>query len=153
MTRRRSTRWLALALTAATFLATAAVAGPTAATAAPCAPTVANCQLPQCEWGADGFAPPTDCSVVGYRTAGLTHVGWTYHVPNHCPAGQLCAQGGGVDYWTAPAWRWSGSRWVATRLSAGWVYVYPYTGQWRWAWTQSTGWVAVTGSRFEVRPY
>ena len=33
------------------------------------------------------------------------------------------------------------------------VYIYPYAVGWSWAWTQSTGWVAVNSGRFELRPF
>lgn len=84
------------------------------------------------------------------KLASSSHIGWTFLNLNYCPPGMMCAA---VHTSSMNAWRWTGSAWTRTSLAGGWVYVYPYTGQWRWAWTQSTGWVAVSGGRFEIRQY
>ena len=83
-------------------------------------------------------------------TASLKHVGWTYLNLNYCAPGRLCAA---IYRDSMAAWSWNGRSWTQASLRQGWVYVYPYTGEWRWAWTQSTGWVAVSGGRFELRGY
>ena len=95
----------------------------------------------------------TACQWVDDPIAPLSHIGWTYLNNNYCPPGMACIQGGPDGYLDSPAWRWSGTAWSQTTLSQGWVYVYPYTGQWRWAWTQRTGWVAISGGRFDIRLY
>jgi len=85
-----------------------------------------------------------------YDTVSTRYVGWVYLNLNYCPPGMACTA---IYTATTPAWRWTGRSWVQTTLAGGWVYVYPYTGSWRWAWTQSSGWVAVSGGRFELRRY
>jgi hypothetical protein len=98
------------------------------------------------------YPAPAYCSPrpVGYATAPTSYKGWVYLNLNYCPPRAYCAM---LYRTSAPAWSWSGSAWSQTSLRGGWVYVYPYTGEWRWAWTQSSGWVAITGHRFEIRPY
>lgn len=93
------------------------------------------------------YPPPAGC-VNRDGTAGLLAEGWVHLNLNHCPTGRVCAA---IYRHSMPAWRWTGRAWVQSSLQQGWVYVSPYTGQWRWAWTQRTGWVAVTGGRFEFR--
>src|SRR5690606_8880410 len=85
-----------------------------------------------------------------YKTAGLSHIGWTYLNLNYCPPNMACPM---IYRESMTAWRWSG-RWTAVPLVQGWVYVHPHTwygSPWRWAYTQSTGWVTVSGGRFEIR--
>ena len=96
---------------------------------------------------------PTTMACSPRMLAGPRYIGWTYLNNNYCPPGMACIQGGPDGYLDSPAWRWSGTAWSQTTLSQGWVYVYPYTGQWRWAWTQRTGWVAISGGRFDIRLY
>lgn len=91
---------------------------------------------------------PAYCAPYAYRTAPLGYQGWTFLNLNHCPYGLVCAA---VYRDSIPAWRWTGSSWEQTTISQGWTYVHPYTGSWRWAWTQKTGWLAVSGGRFEIR--
>ena len=83
-------------------------------------------------------------------TAGTSHVGWTYLNLNYCAPGMACIA---LYRDSTSAWSWSGTAWRPSSLRQGWVYVYPYTGSWRWAWTQDTGWVAVYGGRFEIRNF
>lgn len=84
------------------------------------------------------------------QLAGVRHVGWVYLNLNHCPQAMMCAA---IYRDSMPAWSWTGSSWRQSTLRQGWVYVYPYTGSWRWAWTQQSGWVAVSSGRFEIRRY
>jgi hypothetical protein len=141
MSRRFSWRWITLA---ALTLVTASAAVPAGASAADVA--AARCIQPI------GGAYPTRCAMPQYQpaTAGLQHVGWTYLNLNYCAPGMACLA---IYRDSMSAWSWSGTAWRPSSLRQGWVYVYPYTGSWRWAWTQSTGWVAVTGGRFELRDY
>ena len=81
------------------------------------------------------------------RLAAANHVGWVYLNLNYCPPGYACAA---IYHSSTPAWRWSGTAWSRASLAGGWVYVYPYTGSWRWAWTQQTGWVAVNTGNFRI---
>jgi hypothetical protein len=82
------------------------------------------------------------CSVT---YASPAYKGWTY-LESTCPQGAACFWSGQIG-----AWRWSGTAWSQTNLRAAqWVYVYPYTGEWRWAWTQATGWVATNSGRFRI---
>ena len=85
---------------------------------------------------------------VGYATVPTSHVGWVYLNLNYCPPGAFCTK---IYRISTSAWSWSGSAWSQRSLKGGWVYVYPYSGQWRWAWTQESGWVAISGHRFEIR--
>jgi hypothetical protein len=87
---------------------------------------------------------------VGYATAPTSYKGWVYLNLNYCPPGALCAM---LYRTSTPAWSWTGSSWKQSSIRGGWVYVYPYTGEWRWAWTQESGWVAISGHRFEIRYY
>lgn len=136
MLRRLTARWLPVTLIAA-FMATAAVPATASATEV----CVAIYPRPaSCEGGGPAAVP----------TAGLRHTGWTYLNLNYCAPGMACAQ---VFRASMGAWRWTGTSWAQSSLNQGWVYVYPYTGSWRWAWTQESGWVAVTGGRFELRRY
>lgn len=141
MLRRHIWRWLAVALVAS--FATAAAA-PTASSAATGVQADITYEHYDCN---DGRPTLIGCSPT--RLAGLRYAGWTKLNLNHCPHGMMCAA---VYRDSMAAWSWSGSAWKSTTLRQGWVYVYPYTGSWRWAWTQSGGWVAVSGGRFEI-PY
>lgn len=89
-----------------------------------------------------------DCS----RTiaAPLSHTGWTRLNLNYCAPGRICALMYRVS---TPAWRWNDrAGWAQTSLRGGqWVYVSPFSGDFRWAWTQETGWLAVSGGRFEIQ--
>lgn len=42
------------------------------------------------------------------------------------------------------SWKWSGSTWssgtLETFIPGAQVYVYPYSGGWRWVWTRDSGW-------------
>ena len=87
---------------------------------------------------------------VGYATVPTSYKGWVYLNLNYCPPGALCAM---LYRTSTPAWSWTGTSWKQSSIRGGWVYVYPYTGEWRWAWTQDSGWVAISGHRFEYRGY
>ncbi len=141
MLRRHFWRWLAIATLA---LVTSAAAMPATSSAAD------GFVAPRCVAPANDalFArcmPPYQPAV-----AGTNHIGWTYLNLNYCAPGMACIA---LYRDSMSAWSWSGTAWRASSLRQGWVYVYPYTGSWRWAWTQDTGWVAVTGGRFELRNY
>lgn len=120
-----------------------------ACTATAAAPATANAVAPACP---AIYPRPAYCDgpIDATRLAGTNHVGWVYLNLNYCPPGYACALSYQVN---TSAWRWSGSAWSRASLAGGWVYVYPYTGSWRWAWTQQSGWVAVSGERFEIRHY
>lgn len=91
----------------------------------------------------------TGVACVAAKAAPLSYTGWTFLELNpECPPGLLCTQQFAVS---KAAWRWTGAAWVNANLAEGWTYVAPYSGQWRWAWTPTTGWVAVSGGRFELR--
>lgn len=141
MLRRHAIRWFALALLALVTSAAAVPASSQATVITRCDPGIRTDAL---------LSYRCMPSPVSYRTAGLQHVGWTYLNLNYCPPNAMCAL---MYRQSMNAWRWSGSSWSQTSLSGGWVYVYPYSGEWRWAWTQDSGWVAVSGGRFEIRPY
>ena len=64
------------------------------------------------------------------RVAGLQHVGWTYLNLNFCPSKMACMA---VYRSSAPAYRWTYKGWLQTSIRQGSAYVYPYSGQWRWA--------------------
>lgn len=133
MLRRTLVRWLPLVLLAwTTSLATAAPAAAVGNVCPAIYPRPASCDAP---------APTV-------RLAPVNHVGWTYLNLNYCAPSLMCAQ---IYRDSTSAWRWTGSQWTPATLRGGWVYVYPYSGQWRWAWTQQSGWVAISGHRFEIR--
>lgn len=140
MIRRHLWRWLAIAMLATFVTAAAAPATSTAMTAR------ADIRYEHYDCN-NGQLTLIGCSPI--RLAGLRYVGWTKLNLNHCPRGMMCAA---VYRDSMAAWTWTGTTWKAATLRQGWVYVYPYTGSWRWAWTQEGGWVAVTGGRFEI-PY
>ncbi|MCW2960456.1 MAG: hypothetical protein JWM90_843 [Thermoleophilia bacterium] len=84
------------------------------------------------------------------RTAPLSHEGWAYLNLNYCAPGMVCAA---MYRMSTPAWSWSGRAWQQTSLNGNsWYYLYPYSGEWRWA-CDYTRCVAVSGGRFELRPY
>ncbi|MCW2927441.1 MAG: hypothetical protein JWM86_1409 [Thermoleophilia bacterium] len=84
------------------------------------------------------------------RLAPTSHVGWVYLNLNYCGYAYACAA---IHRFATPAWSWNGSAWTRSSIRGGWVYVSPYTGSWRWAWTQESGWVALDSGRFEIRAY
>jgi hypothetical protein len=131
MLRRSTWRWLAI--TALTLTMTA-VAMPASASAE------VRC----------GFAGCLPRVAAESAVAPAGHIGWTYLNLNHCPVGLMCPA---IYRESMVAWSWTGTAWRQTSLRQGWAYVYPYTGAWRWAWTQETGWVAVSGGRFELRRF
>lgn len=133
--RRRTIVWAAIATMLVAAFATAAAPATAAATTAAC-PAI--------------YPRPAYCDVSHRTLARTSHVGWVYLNLNHCPPGMMCAA---LYRATTPAWSWTGSAWRQSSLRQGWVYVYPYTGAWRWAWTQQSGWVAISGGRFEIRQY
>lgn len=140
MLRRASWRWLAIA--ALTLV--------TSAAALPATSSAADFAAPRCVAPAnDGFV--ARC-MPQYQpaTASTQHIGWTYLNLNYCAPGMACIA---LYRDSMSAWSWTGTAWKPSSLRQGWVYVYPYTGAWRWAWTQDTGWVAVTGGRFELRGF
>ncbi len=139
MHRRQTWRWLAIALIAS-FATTVAAPGTSSAAIAP----DITYEHYDCNNG-----QPTLRACSPTRLAGLRYVGWTRLNLNHCPHGMMCAA---IYRDSMAAWSWTGTAWKPATLRQGWVYVYPYTGSWRWAWTQEGGWVAVTGGRFEI-PY
>ncbi|MCW2927443.1 MAG: hypothetical protein JWM86_1411 [Thermoleophilia bacterium] len=83
------------------------------------------------------------------RLADVNHIGWVHLNLNYCDAGMMCPK---IYRVSTGAWSWNGKAWSRTSINGGWVYVYPYTGSWRWAWTQESGWVAMDSGRFELRP-
>jgi hypothetical protein len=130
MLRRHLWRWLIVAMLAMTATAAAAPADASAVTCLPSSNITNSC--------------------MGYQTAGVNHKGWVYLNLNYCPPGALCR----MSYRESiDAWHWTGTRWTQSSVKGGWVYVYPYSGQWRWVWTQASGWVALDSGRFEIRPY
>lgn len=130
-----SRTWWALAIVAA-MIVSMAIAFPAVASA-----------------GAAGSGLPTKAVGSGaaaaeYRTAATTHRGWVYLNLNYCAPGRACAA---IHAVSTTAYRWTGRSWSTVALPGGWVYVSPYTGQWRWAWTKQTGWLVVGTGRFELR--
>jgi hypothetical protein len=52
-----------------------------------------------------------------------------------------CTYGGPLTY---AAWRWGARGWTsAPRVHGSSVYIYPYTGGWRWTWSRDAGWSAM----------
>lgn len=136
MVRRAMMSWWAILALAVAFTATATAPATASATTYSCPAT---------------YPRPAFCDgPVQTQVAGPSHIGWVYLNLNYCPSGMACAA---VYRATMPAWSWTGSAWRGSSVAQGWVYVYPYTGGWRWVWTQRSGWVAVNSGRFEIRNY
>lgn len=140
MLRRSIKLWWAILTLTVAFTATAAT------------PTTASADIatPYCP---AIYPRPAYCSTpvpVGYATAPVSYKGWVYLNLNYCAPNMLCAH---IYRTSTSAWSWTGSSWRQSSIRGGWVYVYPYTGSWRWAWTQESGWVAISGHRFEIRGY
>jgi hypothetical protein len=107
-------------------------------------PTTAEAAFvdPECPAGI-----PYDTSCPGgVAPVPLAYTGWAYMDLNYCGG---CWKRPAFQHATS-AWSWTGTRWTTTSIRHGWVYLYPYTGSWRWAWTQSSGWVAIEGGRFSL---
>jgi len=95
-------------------------------------------------------------SAPSYQSVPVGHVGWTYLNLNYCPPETNCTRiyrtAIGAYSWTIGAYSWTNGAWAQTQLTGDqWAYVYPYSSPWRCAWTQRTGWVAVSSGRFELR--
>ncbi|MCW2971743.1 MAG: hypothetical protein JWN72_16, partial [Thermoleophilia bacterium] len=90
---------------------------------------------------ADPAALPPSCEVPNPQVSS-DHVGWAYLSFYSC---------GSYECERQTAWAWTTTGWSPTSLGRGWVYLSPYSGQWRWAWRQSTGWVAIYGGRLTKR--
>lgn len=84
------------------------------------------------------------------QLAGLDYTGWVYFNLNYCATGFVCTQQFRVS---VPAWKWTGKGWAEGTLKDGWVYVAPFSGDFRWVYSADSGWVAYYGGRFEVRPF
>ena len=84
------------------------------------------------------------------QLAGLGHTGWVYLNLNYCATGMVCAA---IYRDSIAAWKWNNTGWTAGSIRGGWVYVAPFGSGYRWAWTQASGWVAISGYRFEIRAY
>ena len=91
--------------------------------------------------------PSSASALITYQhyDAPLSYTGWVQLV-DPCPAGMVgvtCTPG------SAAAWRWNGYSWSQQHIMRDqMVYVAPFSGQWRWVWTQRTGWLAITGQQF-----
>lgn len=139
MIQKRIRMLVVLAIATLTMCTTSAVAPSTA--------SALECMAPVVDHGPCSLVRPGDKVT---WLASRNHTGWAYMNLNHCPSGMMCAA---VFQQSTLAWRWTGRRWMQSSLNQGWVYLYPYAGDWRWAWTQRTGWLAVSGGRFELRSY
>lgn len=86
---------------------------------------------------AHAFSQPIARDVVASN-----YQGWAY-VRHHCQGAMACT----ADYQTRDAWRWNGSSWTSSGIGEGTrVYAWPYAAGWHWAWTQTTGWLAMRTS-------
>ena len=144
MLRRHLWRWLTVAMLASLA---AAAAAPTTASATVCygATTCGPDGQFQCQAGTEPrYLGTAGTQCVRVSPAPLGHQGWAwYEAP-------MCIALAGVDC-TPVAWSWTRRGWQrGIAPNTGWVYLYPYTGTWRWAWTRNTGWVAMSGARFEL---
>lgn len=129
--------WMLLAAALAVAFAASSMAPP-AASAATSAAIACPAIYPAPAWCSGQTEP---------KLAGTDYIGWAYLNLNYCPPNMACAA---VSRESMPAWRWTASGWVRASLAQGRVYLYPYSGYWRWAWTSQTGWLAVYGGRFEL---
>jgi hypothetical protein len=130
------TNWRAALVILATLIAAAtlAFAAPQAAHAGQyCIPSKTGACAPQ---------------KVEQRLAAVDYTGWTYLNLNYCAPGSACTQAFAVS---TAAWKWTGKAWQHSSIKGGWVYVAPYSALFRWAYTPESGWVAIAGSRFEIR--
>ena len=123
-------RWSAFWLVILTLASTMALAG--------VAPSTASA----CDYGRCPGYP------VATPLAELSYTGWTYLELNDCTLS--CPL---MNRTSVPAWKWTSTGWTYGSISGGWVYVAPLGSGYRWAWTQASGWVAISGYRFEIRAY
>jgi hypothetical protein len=84
---------------------------------------------------------------VEQQLAPLSYTGWTRLNLNYCAPGLACAA---IYAMSTHAFKWTGKGWADTQLPGGYVYVAPFGGAFRWAYTAQTGWVAIAGERFEL---
>ncbi|MBC7462031.1 MAG: hypothetical protein H7287_11765 [Thermoleophilia bacterium] len=139
MTARIRTSWQAAWVTLAALLVASIITLglPTAAHAgAACVPSTTQTCAPQ-------KAPAIQLAPLGYS-------GWTYLNLNYCAPGMACTLMYRAD---TPAWKWTGKAWATGSINGGWVYVAPFGGNFRWAYTTQSGWVALSTGRFEIRPF
>lgn len=128
MFRHRTYRRWCTATIAMLALVVAALAAPAGAHAAGTPICTVSGQASECH--ADGRV----------LLAGPNEVGWVYLTLNYCAPGRACTR----EYMMSTlAYRWSSNRWVQASIGEGWVYVYPFSGNWRWVYTSSTGWLAI----------
>lgn len=94
---------------------------------------------------------PTTAHAIGAQQPDADFAGWARTAT--FPA--VCRAATGFDIpCTAQtqAWRWTGRTWTAAYIVQGMdVYVHPYVAPWHWIWTPSTGWLAIHGSRLQLR--
>lgn len=139
MTARIRTSWQAAWISLVALLVVSAIALglPSAAHAgAACLPTPTQACAPQKE--------------PAIQLAPLSHTGWVYLNLNYCAPGYACT----LAYVTSiSAWKWTGKAWQTGSINGGWVYVAPFGGGYRWAYTAQSGWVALSNGRFEIRPF
>lgn len=74
-----------------------------------------------------------------------TYKGWAYLEGRSC-----LAIGAGCDN-AYQGWRWDSNRWVAASVPAGDVYVWPFSKDWSWVWSRSSGWVALRSYSPQIR--
>jgi len=95
--------------------------------------------------------PPPKGGAKQYQLAGANYVGWAYLDLNFCAEGMACTLAYRMD---TPSYRWNHRKvigWSAATIQGGWVYVYPFSGDWRWLYTANDGWNAVYAPRLELR--
>lgn len=110
--------------------------------------TIATCLVAMFTAFAPSHAAGATAPATATSNVPLNYVGWVYLVDGwDCNNGRPTMIGCGPT--TAAAWRWSGTSWSQAGLFRGqYVYVHPYSGAWRWVWTQQTGWLAMSGETF-----
>lgn len=81
-----------------------------------------------------------------------TQAGWVYvraaPVYSACARDAYCRTYVGVYQWSGYGWRNGLSARRGVR-----VYAYPFSGQWHWAWTQQTGWLAIPTQELSTDGY
>lgn len=125
---------LRVLIATATIVAVAVIMFPSHAQAAPCAEP--GCTMPQ-------------LPLVKAPVASSYDRNWAQVFGRaDCPTGAMCLIAGEPR---VTAWRWTGSQWNRSFLYRDeWVWVRTFSGEWSWAWTQRTGYVAIRTERLYV---
>ena len=77
--------------------------------------------------------------------------GWVANNTYGCTSnlGRPCPLNDATNRFTA--YRWGGYIWTQTsRVGSSQIYIYPYSGGWRWTWSSDRGWLAMRASDVRI---